>query len=78
MTETETENTVNSDNPPLSESETAAQTRPAAPSEPERLQKVLSRAGVASRRASEDLIAQGRVQINGETCLLYTSPSPRD
>lgn len=35
--------------------------------EPERLQKVLSRAGVASRRASEDLIAKGRVQVNGET-----------
>lgn len=36
-------------------------------SEPEgvRLQKVLSRAGVASRRASEDLIAQGRVMVDG-------------
>jgi 23S rRNA pseudouridine2605 synthase len=36
-------------------------------SEPEgvRLQKVLSRAGVASRRAAEDLIAQGRVKVDG-------------
>jgi len=33
----------------------------------ERLQKILSRAGVASRRAAEDLIAQGRVSVNGET-----------
>lgn len=33
---------------------------------PERLQKVLARAGVASRRASEDLIAAGRVEIDGE------------
>ncbi|HEY8372816.1 MAG TPA: pseudouridine synthase [Pseudonocardiaceae bacterium] len=31
-----------------------------------RLQKVLAQAGVASRRASEELIAQGRVSVNGE------------
>jgi 23S rRNA pseudouridine2605 synthase len=33
----------------------------------ERLQKILSRAGVASRRAAEELIAQGRVSVNGAT-----------
>ena len=33
----------------------------------ERLQKILSRAGVASRRAAEELIADGRVSVNGET-----------
>ena len=33
----------------------------------ERLQKVLSAAGVASRRTSEELIQQGRVSINGKT-----------
>jgi 23S rRNA pseudouridine2605 synthase len=33
----------------------------------ERLQKLLSMAGVASRRASEELITQGRVEVNGET-----------
>jgi 23S rRNA pseudouridine2605 synthase len=33
----------------------------------ERLQKLLSIAGVASRRASEELITQGRVEVNGET-----------
>ncbi|HEY4269677.1 MAG TPA: pseudouridine synthase [Galbitalea sp.] len=32
----------------------------------ERLQKVMAAAGVASRRVSEDLIAQGRVTVNGE------------
>jgi len=32
----------------------------------ERLQKILARAGVASRRAAERLIAEGRVSINGE------------
>jgi 23S rRNA pseudouridine2605 synthase len=36
--------------------------------EPEgvRLQKVLAQAGVASRRAAEDLIFRGRVEVNGE------------
>ena len=34
--------------------------------EGERLQKVLSRVGVASRRAAEQLIAAGRVRVNGE------------
>lgn len=32
-----------------------------------RLQKILSAAGVASRRASEQLILDGRVMVNGET-----------
>ena len=32
-----------------------------------RLQKILSAAGVASRRASEQLILDGRVTVNGET-----------
>jgi 23S rRNA pseudouridine2605 synthase len=31
----------------------------------ERLQKVLARAGIASRRASDELIAAGRVRVNG-------------
>ena len=31
----------------------------------ERLQKILSSAGIASRRKSEELIAQGRVMVNG-------------
>ena len=33
----------------------------------ERLQKILSRAGVASRRLAEELISQGRVQVNART-----------
>ena len=33
----------------------------------DRLQKILSSAGVASRRAAETLIAQGRVSVNGIT-----------
>ena len=33
----------------------------------ERLQKILSQAGIASRRAAEKLIADGRVTVNGAT-----------
>jgi pseudouridine synthase len=33
----------------------------------ERLQKILSQAGIASRRASEQLMLDGRVTVNGET-----------
>jgi 23S rRNA pseudouridine2605 synthase len=35
--------------------------------EPQRLQKILSQAGISSRRASEKLIAEGRVTVNGKT-----------
>ena len=33
----------------------------------ERLQKILSQAGIASRRAAEKLITEGRVSVNGTT-----------
>ncbi len=33
----------------------------------ERLQKILARAGLASRRAAEAIILEGRVQVNGQT-----------
>lgn len=39
---------------------------PEATAEPVRLQKLLAQAGVASRRASEDLIKRGRVTVDGE------------
>jgi len=45
-----------------------------AAAEGERLQKVMAAAGVASRRVCEDLIAQGRVTVNGE---LVTEPGRR-
>ena len=38
--------------------------------EQERLQKFMAEAGVASRRASEELIRQGRVTVNGERAML--------
>ncbi|MBR3641598.1 MAG: pseudouridine synthase, partial [Oscillibacter sp.] len=36
----------------------------------ERLQKILSAAGVCSRRAAEDYLTAGRVSVNGETDVL--------
>ena len=42
-----------------------------------RLQKILSQAGVASRRAAEKLIVEGRVSVNGHTVLeLGTKADP--
>jgi 23S rRNA pseudouridine2605 synthase len=38
--------------------------------EGERLQKILAQAGIGSRRACEELIAEGRVSVNGETAEL--------
>lgn len=44
----------------------------------ERLQKVLAHAGVASRRRAEDMIAAGRVKVNGEIVTeLGTKVNPR-
>lgn len=42
----------------------------------ERLQKLISSAGLASRRAAEELIKQGRVKVNGETASLGMSADP--
>src|SRR3989441_6143069 len=48
------------------------------PTQAERLHKILSRAGVASRRAAETLIRTGRVRVNGETVTrLGTTADPR-
>jgi len=44
--------------------EAFAEERP--PARLERLQKILSQAGIASRRHAEEMIAQGRVQVNGK------------
>ena len=42
----------------------------------ERLQKVLARAGLGSRRACEELIDEGRVQVNGEVAVLGRRVDP--
>lgn len=43
--------------------------RSGGPDSGERLQKILAAAGVASRRACEQIILEGRVQVNGKTVL---------
>lgn len=42
----------------------------------ERLQKLIARAGVASRRGAEELIADGRVSVNGVRASLGDSADP--
>ena len=44
--------------------------------EGERLQKVLARVGIGSRRVSEDLIAEGRVLVDGEMAVLGRRVDP--
>jgi 23S rRNA pseudouridine2605 synthase len=46
--------------------------------EGERLQKVLSRAGLASRREVEDWIRAGRITVNGEKAILGVRVGPSD
>src|ERR1700716_2705085 len=41
-----------------------------------RIQRALARAGVASRRGAEELVAAGRVQINGEVAMTGQSVDP--
>ncbi len=48
------------------ESDPNSSDKPRPPAKLERLQKILAQAGVASRRRAEDLIEQGRVQVNGK------------
>ncbi|HEX4901834.1 MAG TPA: pseudouridine synthase [Acidimicrobiales bacterium] len=45
-------------------------------SEPVRLQKLLARAGIGSRRVVEELIEQGRVRVNGEVAELGRRADP--
>lgn len=49
---------------------------PEAPSE--RLHKALATAGLGSRREMEEWIAEGRIQVNGETATVGTKVGPRD
>lgn len=46
--------------------------------EGERLQKVLARVGVGSRRVCEDLIAEGRVRVNDEIAVLGRRVDPEN
>lgn len=68
----ESDNSIAEDEPEATEvaaeieevDEEAAE-EPQAPAKLERLQKILSQAGIASRRRAEELITEGRVQVNG-------------
>ncbi len=60
--ETETESESETD----SESDPEFVPAPRPPAKLERLQKILAQAGVASRRKAEEMIEQGRVQLNGK------------
>ena len=51
---------------PPEEEEAEPIAEPVPPPKLERLQKILAQAGIASRRHAEELITQGRVQINGK------------
>jgi 23S rRNA pseudouridine2605 synthase len=48
------------------------------PGKPERLHKLLAQSGIGSRREMEELIAAGRVNVNGETAQTGQSASPGD
>src|ERR1700728_492507 len=48
----------------------------AATGEGERLQKVLARVGIGSRRVSEEMIAEGRGRVNGEVAVLGRRVDP--
>ncbi|MGO8757168.1 MAG: pseudouridine synthase [Terracidiphilus sp.] len=51
---------------PSTRAEVEADAGPETPAKLERLQKILSQAGIASRRRAEEMIAAGRVQVNGQ------------
>jgi len=62
----------------MSKSPENENTTPAAVTGGERVQKVLARAGIGSRRAVETMMAEGRVQVNGKAVEPGTRVTPKD
>jgi 23S rRNA pseudouridine2605 synthase len=65
-TEAEAEDAPEPEPEESSEPDAEFNSKPRPPAKLERLQKILAAAGVASRRRAEELIEQGRVQVNGK------------
>src|SRR5690242_14434789 len=63
---------------PGARTRSAAHDAPSSAVAPERLQKMLSRAGIASRREVETWIRAGRLSINGEPATLGARVRPND
>jgi 23S rRNA pseudouridine2605 synthase len=63
--EPESESEQGEEEPAAEDAEPEFEPKPRPPAKLERLQKILAKAGVASRRKAEELIEQGRVQVNG-------------
>jgi 23S rRNA pseudouridine2605 synthase len=61
-----TETGPESEEPEWEEEEPEITPKPKPPAKLERLQKILAQAGIASRRKAEEMIEQGRVQVNGK------------
>jgi 23S rRNA pseudouridine2605 synthase len=62
--EAEADDETDAETEPDAEGDEEPEARPAA--KLERLQKIMAQAGIASRRAAEKLIEEGRVQVNGK------------
>jgi 23S rRNA pseudouridine2605 synthase len=64
--EAEAESASEAESQEADEEEEKPESKPRPPAKLERLQKILAQAGVSSRRRAEELITQGRVQVNGK------------
>jgi 23S rRNA pseudouridine2605 synthase len=64
--EQEADHAVHADADEASDGEADEEAEDRPPAKLERLQKIMAQAGVASRRAAEKLIEEGRVQVNGK------------